>query len=509
MNLELRQITSKLSPRGWLAVGAAALIGVIFVYALMTLASAPSYTTLVAGESPSQAAKITSALSTAGIQYQLQNSGTAIAVQSSQVGQARDTLGTQGLLVGGNSGQSLMSLIGSQSLGASQQQQQEQLQSALELQLQNTIEQMAGINAAQVQLAIPDQANTLFTGINTPTTASVLLNTTGTLDSSEVRSIANTVANAVPGLSVNKVTISDQNGDFLWPGAGTNTGGLTPKQAAQNAYDSQIAQQADAYLAETIGPDKAMVQINANVNMNQQTISSVTYAKKGTPLNVTTTKERLKGNGALAGAAGNNATKLATYAGTNAGTTTYSNNTSTVQEGVSKTVSQSTITPGAVTRQTISVLVNSNVPASELPAIRAAVENQVGFLKGRDVISINQVAFAKQTTVAAASTGPGLGDIKYVLVGLGSVLFLLFVSRLLRRRETENFAGQPTWLRELETPRSLAELENQAHMVDFDSPTAVPRLRSPVNLAKQQVEELVDRDPERVAAQIRQWMTED
>ena len=46
-------------------------------------------------------------------------------------------------------------------------------------------------------------------------------------------------------------------------------------------------------------------------------------------------------------------------------------------------------------------------------------------------------------------------------------------------------------------------------MVDLDSPAVVARLRSPVNLARQQVEELVDRDPERVASQIRQWMTED
>jgi flagellar biosynthesis/type III secretory pathway M-ring protein FliF/YscJ len=28
-------------------------------------------------------------------------------------------------------------------------------------------------------------------------------------------------------------------------------------------------------------------------------------------------------------------------------------------------------------------------------------------------------------------------------------------------------------------------------------------------MARQQVEELVDRDPERVASQLRQWMTED
>ncbi len=46
-------------------------------------------------------------------------------------------------------------------------------------------------------------------------------------------------------------------------------------------------------------------------------------------------------------------------------------------------------------------------------------------------------------------------------------------------------------------------------MVDLDAPTMVARLRAPVNVARQQVEELVDRDPERVASQIRQWMTED
>ena len=44
-------------------------------------------------------------------------------------------------------------------------------------------------------------------------------------------------------------------------------------------------------------------------------------------------------------------------------------------------------------------------------------------------------------------------------IALGSLLFLAFVGRLLRRRERENFAGQPTWLRELESPRPLAALE--------------------------------------------------
>jgi flagellar M-ring protein FliF len=103
-----------------------------------------------------------------------------------------------------------------------------------------------------------------------------------------------------------------------------------------------------------------------------------------------------------------------------------------------------------------------------------------------------------------------LGDAKYGLVGVGALLFLFFMRRGLRRSESEVFAGSPTWLRELESPRSLSELEAQSQMAELEGgPVNVARLRSPVNIAKQQVEELVDRDPQRVASQVKQWMTED
>ena len=73
---------------------------------------------------------------------------------------------------------------------------------------------------------------------------------------------------------------------------------------------------------------------------------------------------------------------------------------------------------------------------------------------------------------------------------------------MLKRRERENFAGQPTWLRELEAPRSLASLERGAD-------TEVMALRPPVNIARLQVEDLVARDPDRVAQQMRAWMAEE
>ncbi len=65
--MNLSQITSKLTPRGWLIAGGATAAAIVFVYLLMSMASAPSYTTLMAGVDPAQTGKITSALSTAGV----------------------------------------------------------------------------------------------------------------------------------------------------------------------------------------------------------------------------------------------------------------------------------------------------------------------------------------------------------------------------------------------------------------------------------------------------------
>jgi flagellar M-ring protein FliF len=517
MNLNFRDIASKLSTRGWITVGAAALVGVLFIYLLMSMASSPSYTTLVAGQSPAQTEKITTALSAGGIAYQLTNNGTGVEVNPSDVGEARDLLDTGGLL--SQTSGSLDSYITGSSLGESQAQQQEQTISAEEEQLDQTIEGMNGINTAEVQLAVPNQAEDLFSGTNTNPTASVLLNTDSTLGSSTVKSIAGLVAGDVTGLSQSKITITDQNGDVLWPSSANASLGssLTAKQSAENAYDDQMADKIDAMLDATIGPGLAVANVNADLDANQESLAAVTYDKKNVvPGSTSTSTESLKGTGTTpsSGTAGNTATNLSTYASTSGGNSNYSNKTSTVANDVSHTISRTTVAPGAINRQSISVLVNSKkVPASELATIRSTVEAAVGYnAKRGDTFSIGSLPFAKVATPAATSTSTTssmMGKVKYVVLGLGAFLFLFFMSRALRKREKDEFAGQPTWLRELEQPRSLAEIEAQTQMADLDGPAVVQRLKAPVNVARQQVEELVDRDPERVASQIRQWMTED
>ena len=508
--MDIRQFITKLTPKGWLMVGGSVAAAIVFLMVIMSFASKPSYTTLETGLDPAQTGKITAALDAKGIGYQIQDGGTALEVTSSQVSQARIALATAGLL-GIGSEQPGFELLNSSQLGASNFQQQVTYQRALEGQLDQTIEQIQGVDSATVNLVLPNQQDELFGDSTQASTASVLLDDSGSLSSSSIQGIANLVASSVQGLTTNKVTITDANGTPLWPssggGAGTG-GGLPAAQTADEQYDSTMTAQVDAMLAQTLGPGKAQATVNGNLNDNQATEQSLTYGKKGVPLTSQTSNETLTGgNGTSGGTTGT----IPAYAATGGGSSNsnYKNTSNNTTYGVDKTITNSTIAPGAINNQTVSVLVDKSVPASELPAIRNAVAGAVGLnAKRGDTLSVSQIAFSKATAPAATAAGGSakmMGYAKYAIIGLGSLIFMFFMRRSIKRRERETFEGQPTWLHELATPRPLAALASGG-----DEPlTEVKRLRSPVNVPKRQVEELVERDPDRVAQQVRAWMSED
>jgi flagellar M-ring protein FliF len=505
--MPIRQFATKLSPKGWAMVGGSVAVAIVFLMLVMNFASKPSYSTLLTGLDPAQTGKITSALDAKGIGYQLQNGGTALAVDASQTSQARIALAGSGLL---GSQQPGFELLNSQQLGASNFQQQITYERALEGQLDQTIEQIQGVDSAQVNLVIPNQQDQLFADNSQSASASVLLSAPNLVPGA-VKGIAQLVASSVPGLSIDKVTITDGSGASLWPQSGSSTGDTGALPAAQSAnqhYDAMMAAQVDAVLTQTLGPGKAVAMVNADLNDNQATQQSLHYAKKGVPLTQQTSTETLTGgSGTTGGVTGT----IPAYAATGAtGNSNYKNTTSNTSFGVDKTITNSTIAPGAINRQTVSVLVNSSVPASALPAIKAAVAGAVGLnAKRGDQITMSQLAFAKPTAATPATGGASkmIGYAKYAVIGLGALLFLFFTTRALRRREKETFA-QPTWLSELEMPRPLAALAGGA---GAEAQTEIRQLASsgPTSLPKRQVEQLVEREPDRVAQQVRAWMSED
>ncbi|MGH2864246.1 MAG: flagellar basal-body MS-ring/collar protein FliF [Solirubrobacteraceae bacterium] len=503
-------LVSRLTPRGWLIAGAATVVSILFVYLFIDTVSKPSYTTLVSGVEPSQTGKMTSTLAAQGISYELQSSGTAIAVQSNESAKARVALAGANLL--GNT-QPGFSLFEKQSLGESNFQQQVTYQRALQGQLEETIDSVQGVSGAQVELVLPSSQNQIFGENQNASSAAVLLSGTSSLSASSVRGIAQLVASSVSGLQLDKVTITDASGELLWPQSGGAGGGSgTSVQETEQRYDQSTEASLDAMLAQTLGPGKAQVLVYANMNVNQTTKESLEYGKAGTPLQQSKSVETLAGNGTSAGGTTGTADLTTTGSG---GKSNYKHETTSSSLGVSKTVTHSTIAPGTVESQHVSVLLDKSVPASALPAIREAITNAAGIQAKRgDTISIGQVAFAKSATSTPAASP--LGYAKYVLLGIAALLFLFFTTRSLRKRERETI-DEPVWLRELDAPMRLSELERETAPRTAVAMSAVapsngggavsPRANDGESI-REQVEQLVDREPDRVAQQLRSWMQE-
>jgi flagellar M-ring protein FliF len=175
---------------------------------------------------------------------------------------------------------------------------------------------------------------------------------------------------------------------------------------------------------------------------------------------------------------------------------------------VDKTVTHTKVAPGAINKLDVALLVDKSVPAAQATELKKAVAAAAGINPKRgDTMTQSTVVFAKPKAVPGPAGLPVppalLGPLKYVGIGLASILFLFFMTRALRRREQEALP-MPTWLTEIEGPRPLAELERTTSA----APSRVA-VGAAVDGGRSSVDSLVQEQPERVAQQLRAWISED
>jgi flagellar M-ring protein FliF len=509
----LREGWGSLETRSQLTLVAAVVGVLVTFYFLYSFAGKQSYSTLATGLDPAQTGNWEKTLASAGIPYKVGTGGTELDVPSGKISDARIALAEKGVL---DSGQSAFQAFDKSSLGTTDFQQQVQYQQALQTEIASTIEQIQGVNSATVALVLPQDS--LFADQQSKASASVLVNGGGNLDPSTIRGIAHLVASAAKGLDAQNVTITDDTGALLWPTAdGGGAISTASKLQADNLYASQLSAQINSLLASTLGPNKAIARVHADLNADQTTLNKVTYAKKGVPLTQQTQSETLnsKGGGAQLPSGTKTNTQPPSYAagaGGSNGQSQYKNSTSTTTFGVDKTISHSVVAPGSVNRLDVALMIDKSVPAAQVASLQKSVSSLVGLTPSRgDTIAVSRIAFAKPPAATTAKSGPlaKLGDpiglAKDVAVGLGALIFLFAMRRALRRREGESSVPTPTWLRELEAGVTVAQLEagTQSHLPAL--PAAVTERR---NAVREQVDEIANNSPEAIAAQVAQWMKE-
>ena len=158
----------------------------------------------------------------------------------------------------------------------------------------------------------------------------------------------------------------------------------------------------------------------------------------------------------------------------------------------------------------VALLIDKSVPADVATALKETVATAAGVDTTRgDTITSTQLAFAKPETPKAGPVPTTfLGPAKWVGLGLAALLFLFFMTRGMKKRENENLT--PGWLTEISEPVSLAQLEagaGQGFTLDQASTKMLPP-RAP-DASLNQLDQLMEREPERVAAQVKAWMAED
>ena len=165
--------------------------------------SRPQLEVIYTGLSPQDVSRIGAALKEAGIAFDVNSQGTAVLVRYGQTAQARMLLAEKGLPSSASAGYELFDKLGS--MGLTSFMQEITRVRALEGEIARTIQVMKGVKAARVHIVLPDTGS--FRRSRQPPSASVIVRTESAGDFSSAQAIRHLVAAAVPGLTIDQVTV--------------------------------------------------------------------------------------------------------------------------------------------------------------------------------------------------------------------------------------------------------------------------------------------------------------
>ncbi|WP_158867190.1 flagellar basal-body MS-ring/collar protein FliF [Leifsonia sp. AG29] len=483
-------------------------------------ASQPTYTPLFSGLQAADASSIVDQLRTDGVPYQLTDGGATILVPQEKVYDERLKAASAGLPASTTGGYSLLDKMG---VTSSEFQQSVTYKRAMEGELANTISAMKGVKTASVRLAIPQDS--VFVADKKDPTASVFVETQNgvTLTPDQVQAIVHLTSAAITGMKPTDVAVVSADGTVL-SAVGTGATGGADKQATD--YETRVKTAVQDMLDKVVGPGNATVAVAADVSTEsaQRTEESYTTPTNAPSLSETTQKETYTGTGGGSAAGVLGPDNIAVPNGGN-GNGSFSSESATKDNAVDKVTEQRTIPAGAVTRQTVSVALNSDAIGSVSTAeIRNLVDAAAGIdLQRGDSVSVETVPFSKAGATEAAKALQEAKDaatadqltaivrtsIIAAAVLAALVLVLVLVRRSRRRAGEEAIEGPEPTLAFEATPFPLP-LQQAAPTVPMQLdplPDAGPDAEEvAADRRRAEIEALADRDPQKTAEFLRSLM---
>ena len=417
------------------------------------------------------------------------------------------------------------------------------------------------VQSAAVSIAIsPDSS---FVGNETPPSASAILTLKPgeTLSALQTKGIVNLIAHAVPALTTQNVTLTDQSGMPLWKDNGAG-GSITDGSlmADNDKFSEEERKKVQSLLDQTLGRGKAVVTVNAELSQDLVTRHSIEHTpaaglKTGMPLNVRDQEENYSGAnppavGGVAGAASNlNAPSYMTggnAAGNGGGKYSKSDTVTTYSQDLTDTQTQ--VAPGDIRKLSVAALVDTSVSPEAVATLKDTIAAAVGAFPNDSTrfITIHQITFdnsaqkAEATQVQAmASQALWINISRTAAVCIVAIVMLFLLTRSGRQ------AGQPHMalaggganigsLESMPDAEMAAILDRSAHSMGMDGmmeerpltvedvlaemPEAegrsrrrmrVPSIEEQQDMKMESIRTMINAHPESVTLLLKGWMAED
>ena len=273
---QLERLWRSLMALGARRLATVGLVGLV-VFATVGLGSyylsRPQLEAIYTGLSPQDVSRIGAALKEAGIAFDVNSQGTAVLVRYGQTAQARMLLAEKGLPSSASAGYELFDKLGS--MGLTSFMQEITRVRALEGEIARTIQVMKGVKAARVHIVLQDTAS--FRRSRQAPSASVIVRTESAGDFSSAQAIRHLVAAAVPGLTIDQVTVLNTDGTILASGGESGSAAPGKMVSLEKTFSKELQDNIAKTLAPYLGLGNFEISVAARLNTDKRQTNETAY----------------------------------------------------------------------------------------------------------------------------------------------------------------------------------------------------------------------------------------
>lgn len=523
---------------GTATIGASIVAALVF---LGTWVGEKTYVPLYSDLQPENSIELVKLLQQDRVPYMVENDGRTILVPPEYVKQTLMQLAVKGVPGGQKPG---MELFDKESFGTSSYVQRINYTRAMQGELTRTINTLKAVKSSSVHISMPPKSSFLEKSEDPKASVVLEMHNGASLVASEIKGVQNLVASSVEGLRPERVTIVDSTGQSL-SGSSDPLGALsTTMMERQKAVEKTLESRVEEIVGRIVGHGNVVARVNADLDFDPLEERETLYDPEAAAMRSQDKSEGTMAStkpGASEAAGMQSAIPGPLPASAGAEETRAVSKTRDQSEfEVSQKVRRREKALGYVKRLSVAVLVNdvSRKPVAQAgdgatqtvatpvvdektrATIAKLVKDAVGYIEGRDSVSIETATFAEQDFEKANEylEQQERKQLLYTAIRYGSIVlfaalfFFLVVRPFFRWMAGLNAAKVETIL-----PKTIEELED----IHGDE-QAIPGFRNlPLlnenfdvekaenNLLREKLILMVSESPSKAAQIITDWMASD